>query len=409
MLLEKYMVLDADGEKAYIKKDRLDLVSKIDGIVFDCDGVLIDIRGSYNRVISKSVSFILECLIGCTVSEKLISNEVIFLFRKSGGFNNDLDTVYGILMFILSNLPKKMKCALKRLVERNGWISDPVKRLSLMREDVKKEKFDFLDEVFFKKLIVKLGRFTDLLNPTGAASVDKTLVEALGTSRAYADFYNVMKHFLWYPGEVNESVIATVFEEFFCGPKVFQETQGIKSRLYNGRGMIENEKVIMRPETIDRLVAVLGKVNIGIASGSRSIPVRYILGDLLDKFNHEALVFLEDIEKAECTSSQASMNSFKKPNPFSLLKASKAFGSFRFVLYIGDSMEDEMMARDADKANDCFLFAGVYQYTGIEETVLRSFLASGADIIIPSVNELPLVLEKLRKEKNENKSGIQKD
>jgi len=146
----------------------------------------------------------------------------------------------------------------------------------------------------------------------------------------------------------------------------------------------------------------LGKANLGIASGSRLKPARYVLENLLDEFSHRASVFLEIVEENE--SSQASEGglivNLKKPHPFSLLKAAEAFGDFSFALYVGDSMEDAMMAWEARTLDERFLFAGVYGYSGLEDVVLSGFLKSGCDIVVPSVNELPVVLEIIKRERN---------
>jgi phosphoglycolate phosphatase-like HAD superfamily hydrolase len=402
MLPENYMELDLDGEKAYVRKDRLSQLRRIDGVIFDCDGVLIDIRDSYNRAISKTVVYILEGLTGTAVPERLISDEVIFLFRKSGGFNCDRDTVYGILMFILSGLPGEVRGKLKRLVEEARWQPDPFERFSSMREAAKKgvSPEDLSGEVF-EVLFDKLKGFTELLDATGADSVDRNLVEVSGVSETFVDFHCVLKRFLYYPAEVGESIVATVFEEFFCGPKLFQETYGVEAKFYKGFGMVENETVIVQPETLDRLSSFFSKANLGVASGSKFEPARYVLRDLLQKFNPEASIFLDTIEQTEDerSSREGVKVNLKKPHPFSLLRAAEAFGCFDSVVYVGDSMEDAVIVREARKLGKPFSFAGVYRYSGLEEEVLRSFLESGSDIVIPSVNELPLVLEALRRDK----------
>jgi len=261
---------------------------------------------------------------------------------------------------------------------------------------------EVLSTEFSDGLTVRLNEFTALLDASGMDSVDKNLVEAPGVSEHFLQFYNSLKRFLHCPEEVGRSIIATVFEEFFCGAKLFQETYGVEPRFNTGLGMIENERLIIRPETLDRLTSVLGKANLGIASGSRLRPAEYVLGDLLKRFSPTALVFLETMEKNE--NSRASVEglkvNLKKPHPFSLLKATEAFSSFNSALYVGDSMEDAMMVREANNLGKRFLFAGVYRYSGIEGIVLQGFLESNCDLVVPSVNELPFILEAIRREES---------
>ena len=103
MTLEEYLKINFENGEAYIRRDRISQIKEVDGIVFDCDGVLIDIRESYNKAISKSVTYILEKMTGFPFSEDLFSNEIIHMFRATGGFNDDWDTVYGIVMFAEQN------------------------------------------------------------------------------------------------------------------------------------------------------------------------------------------------------------------------------------------------------------------------------------------------------------------
>lgn len=402
MLPEGYVVLNFEGNKAYIRRDRLWQLRRVCAAVFDCDGVLLDIRDSYNKAISKVVAFVLEGLTGYPFPVDLVSDEIIFLFRKTGGFNNDWDTVYGVLMFVLSGLTGKLRGKLKRLLERTGRRQCAFERFFEVTQTAKEELKSFgSGEGVFEGLAERLKGFASLLDATGAASVDRNLLTASGWSEDFADYYKALKRFLYHSSEVGRSVIPTVFEEFFCGSGLFREMYGIEPRFCKDLGMVENEKVIVQRETLGWLASIFGKHNLGIASGSRPQPAKHVMGDLLGKFRSEALVFLDTMERAERERSnkEGRYVSLKKPHPFSLLKAVEAFDPFDFVLYVGDSMEDAIMAREAAKVANHFLFVGVYHYTGLEQSVLCSFLEAGCDMVIPSVNELPSVLEALRREK----------
>ena len=391
------MTLNFNGRRAYVRRDRINLIKRVDGIVFDCDGVLIDIRNSYNLAISKSAAYILGAITGRVVPESLISDEIIFLFRKSGGFNNDWDTVYGILMFTLSSLPKGIRDFLTKLMEKFIEELSPYRRLTQLKEAVGKELDPcMLDDEFFVETIRRMKGFAKILDSTGKRSVDKNLMETFGNDENFRRFYALLKQFLHPSEDVRKSIIARVFEEFFCGVSLFKEIYGVPPQFHTGSGLIENETLIVRPETLDSLISILGKRNLGIASGSRRKSAEYVLGELIDKFNPEALIFAETVEMAELECTEKSL---KKPHPFSLLKAAEGFEDCNILMYVGDSAEDLLMALEAARLRGEVLFAGVYCYTGLEEKIVRSFLDYGCDMIIPSVNELPLVLEKLREEK----------
>lgn len=46
-------------------------------ILFDIDGVLVDVRKSYNIVIKKTVDFILKYIIGDTVLKGIVNDDII--------------------------------------------------------------------------------------------------------------------------------------------------------------------------------------------------------------------------------------------------------------------------------------------------------------------------------------------
>jgi phosphoglycolate phosphatase-like HAD superfamily hydrolase len=401
MWTKNYNVFSVDGQKAYVRKDRISQLKHVDGVIFDCDGVLVDIRESYNKAIAKTVSYVLKALTNSEIPERLISDEVIYLFRKTGGFNNDWDTVYGTLMFILCSLPDDCRDVLKKLITKIGTQQDPFEQLSsVAKESEKVFKKDCLNEAFFEEAIHNLKKFTKLLNASGTTSVDKALAEGISSTGDLNAFFGVLSSFLYLPAEVGKSIIATAQEEFFCGAKLFKQTFGVEPAFNNGSGMIKNEKIIVQLAVLKKLTLLLGGRKLGIASGSWSRPAKYVLGDLIEQFDPKALIFLENAVEAErrLLKEKGVLLNLRKPNPYSLVKAAEGLGEPSLVLYVGDSMEDALMAWDASKTGKSYVFAGVYHYSGLDDVVRDGFLESGCDIVIPSVNDLPSVLEAIRRE-----------
>ena len=73
---------------------------EFDSIIFDCDGVLIDVTNSYDTTINKTISYVLKEIADITVDAPL-TNEILLKFKSSGGFNDEIDITYsGILCFI---------------------------------------------------------------------------------------------------------------------------------------------------------------------------------------------------------------------------------------------------------------------------------------------------------------------
>lgn len=391
-LPEEYVRMKFDLGEAYIKKSRLASIGRIDVVIFDCDGVLIDVRESYDKAIAEATAWIFETLTGQSIPRDLFSSETIFLFRRSGGFNNDCDIVYGLLMFLLSEMPLDILKDLSAIMKAHENEGSAASRIRAIKGKIHASgaKIDTHD------LVSKLENFTRMLDDTGVDSVDRAM---LSSGRIPEDIYKVIKNFLYSSRKVGESIIATVFEELFCGSDLFREIYNAEPELFHHPGTIKNGKVIVMPETLKKLSSLIGGPRFGISSGSRFAPAKYVLNDLLGMFNREAMTFLDDILKIEMEylSRGFLRVNLGKPNPYPLLRSAWRLEPFRNALFVGDSMEDALAVERANRLDPRFLFAGVYAYTGAGDRALREFLKFGSDIISPSVNEIPLIIEEARR------------
>ncbi|MEM1550650.1 MAG: hypothetical protein QXX56_02735 [Candidatus Bathyarchaeia archaeon] len=389
---KEYIRIGFDLGDAYVKESKLKDIKRIDAVIFDCDGVLIDVRETYDKAISKTVKWIFEALTGHLIPEELVSDEIIFLFRRSGGFNDDCDIAYGILMFLLCEMPIKF---LRELTEMVGLLRHEkgvAERIKTIKEKTYGENINF----DVKILSENLKKFTLMLDETGVNSVDRAIFSSKNTPK---EIYFLLKDFLYGSKRVGESVITTVFEEIFCGAELFRKMYGIEPRFFYGLGTINNSKIIINPETFSRLSTLISGARFGIVSGSRFAPAKYVLGFLLDLFNQKALVFLDDIEKIEGEYLNRGLLKvgLRKPNPYPLFKSAWGLEPFRMALYVGDSMEDALTVDRANKLDPRFIFAGVYMYTGARDKALGEFLKFGCDIISPSANEIPFIIEAVRR------------
>jgi len=382
-------------KKVYIRKDSLTKLENVDAVVFDCDGVLIDIRESCNKAIPSTVAYVIKETTGLQLPENTVSREAVYLFKSTGGFNNDWDLAYAVLMFIFSRLPEEFPEVFEGHAGKHQ--GDPSCFLHSIKDGVERGRCLHDLESLAIKLRKELKRFAKAQDACGIASVEERLSNTLAATR-FSGYYSAVKSLLSYPGGVGESFLTTVFEEIFWGSDLFRDTYEREPRFFRGQGLIENEKVIALPETLESLRSILGGANLGISSGRPLKLAKHTLKGLLNEFNQRALVFLDQVEAKENESLRfkGSSVNLKKPNPFSLLESSGALEPFKFALYVGDSTEDVIMVREANEADPRFLFAGAYDHSDCKGSLLRGFLRMESDIILPSVNELPIVLEALR-------------
>ena len=76
-------------------------------VIFDIDNVLVDTRASYTDCIRKTVQYYLENRLGFSPARTpLLLRGDVEKFKLLGGFNDDWDTCYGLILYLLSLKPK---------------------------------------------------------------------------------------------------------------------------------------------------------------------------------------------------------------------------------------------------------------------------------------------------------------
>jgi HAD superfamily phosphatase len=303
-----------------------------DCVLFDIDGVLVDIRKSYNSAIKKTVEYMLKEITGRSF-RGLVTDQIILKFRASGGFNNDTDTTYAIMLAILALQPSNVAQGRKFLMQVAGSADD-----------------------------------------TGYLSVERFLA-SYGIKK--------WKELLNYPAPIKDSMFARVFDELFYGPELFRKQDHLEPKYWaGGRPFIKYDRLDVKVRTMKRLNEMFGG-NLAIVSGRSRLAAEYSLKPVMKYFNLGACVFLED-EKRE----------YAKPNPYAIKHAMEVMGA-KSAVYSGDSAEDLMMARRAEKeAGVRIAFVGVYGNSPQPTSTIASFKKNDVEAMIKSVDQLPATISK---------------
>ncbi|CAN5874693.1 TIGR01548 family HAD-type hydrolase [soil metagenome] len=313
--------------------------SECEAIIFDIDGVLVDVKKSYDEAIIKTVQFILIKSFNINLAN-FPFQDLISKLRNTGGFNNDIDTAYSIVLIILY-------CTLNN-----------------------KMNLDKTVQVFHSIL--------EKLDDKGKDSVEKEL-EKIG------NITSITKQ-LRYPSDGD--TISTLFNEIFYGPILYKKRFIKEPIYYFDEPLISKDILIIKESTI-RFLSQKFNGNMGLISGRSKVASYFTLNRILDYFNENACVFLED-ENRE----------FSKPNAFAL---QKVFDNLKLssALYVGDSMADLLMVENFRKqtTEDRIFFCGVYgEGDGDGENNNRSIdkkrllKSNNADVVIKNVNDLPNIL-----------------
>ena len=114
------------------------------------------------------------------------------------------------------------------------------------------------------------------------------------------------------------------------------------------------------------------------------MSTKHSLKELIYEFDFNNSRFLED-EPREMA----------KPNPQSLISTIKGLGGNN-SLYVGDSMEDYIMALKANESGISTIFCGVYGTSKDQDGKKSLFESNNVDIIVKSIDQIPKVLNLVR-------------
>ena len=303
-------------------------------MLFDIDGVLVDVRSSYNATIKKTVEYVLKFITGRSFPN-LVTDQIILKFRQTGGFNNDADTSYAITLAILANLPKNIFQG--------------------------------------RKFLVKVAENAD---KSGYVSVEKFLTTIYDIDK--------WKKMLTYPAPVKDSMLARVFDEIFYGPDLFKKQDHLEPKYWiTGRPLIKNDRLAVSAKTIKKLNKMF-KGNLAIVSGRSKLAAEYSLSSIIEYFNYDACIFLED-KKRE----------YAKPSPYAIKHAMRVMNA-NTAVYAGDSIEDLLMARHAEKETGAKIaFVGVYGNSPSPGKTIDHFKQEKVEVIIKNLNQLPNIINKV--------------
>ena len=321
------MTLLKKQDGIYIDDSVIDILKSSDGIIFDCDGVLIDITESYDLTIIKTTKYVLENF--SNISDSIqIDSKIIDGFKSTGGFNDEVDLAYASIITLVA--AKKLQ----------------------------RDQTEFIFEVIKN------------CDTSGILSAEKYIEKLTEIDE--------IKNKLSYPGTHHDNPLYKIFDQLFYGPELYEKLFKIKSKFVEP-GLIENDMVIVNDSLILKLKTKFSS-KISIVTGRGKESVRYSLKNLLEQFDTDNSAFLED-EPREMA----------KPNPVSLIQAIKGMKS-NSIVYVGDSMEDLIMAKKASEQGYQATFCGIIGTSKDPQKKLKLFEKNGAMLVLESINLLPKVL-----------------
>jgi phosphoglycolate phosphatase-like HAD superfamily hydrolase len=387
-LRREYVRLAAE-EEVIIARDAVEDLRSVEAVIFDCDGVLIDTRRSYDMAILMTVDQIFSKMLHLEFLGQPVGTEEIRLLRSTGGFNNDAYTAHILTLWLFVNLPDDVLTRLKDLFnkeERHERRPDVLFQ-HLSRNMLSSQGYmpSLVKDVAhpIREVVAEARRSSSVL--VTSEMIDKILAE-IAAKKGFLNEYNRFKQVLGRPGEYGSGLLETIFSDLYYGEEIVSRIYGHGPYFKLGKGLYTNESIFIKEETLRRLASMLGREHLGIVSGrDRTVP-EIVLGPLVKYFNMEASVFIADEEKL------GAPPSIEKPSPYSLIKSISSMGNIFKAVYVGNSAEDIMMARNAANFGVKTLFIGVTGLSSNPSLDREMFISMGADAIVETPDSLIDVL-----------------
>ena len=321
------MTLTKKSEGIYLDDSCIDSLDSIDTIIFDCDGVLIDITKSYDLAIIKTTQYVLENYSKITNSIN-VDFKIIDGFKSTGGFNDEVDLAYAAILSLVA--AKKLQ----------------------------KDPTEFIFDVIKNS------------DSNGIVTVEKYLQNQTDISE--------IKNQLSYPGTHHDNPLYQIFDQLFYGSELYKKLFDKDSK-FSEPGLIEQDDIILNNSLLELLEKKFNS-KIAMVTGRGKESVSYSLKELLPRFDLKNSVFLEDESR-----------DLAKPNPKPLLDSIKGMNGVS-TLYIGDSMEDFIMAKRVTEMGTKTTFCGIMGTSKNPQEKLELFEKNEAVLVLESIHLLPKVL-----------------
>ncbi len=230
-------------KEIYISDNITQKIQKFDAIIFDCDGVLVDIRNSYDHAINKTISVIMNELFDDKISD-IVTSKILYGLKSVGGFNDEVAVVYAVIMTLVAS---------------------------------KKSKIEF------EKLIIDV---IDNANESGINSIDDYFINQnidLKEIKSKLDYENSRK----------ASYIHRIFNQLFYGSVLYEEIFNEKSQ-FSEKPLINLDNIILNDILMSKLKTRFGtKISTVTGRGNFDMKNSVFLEDRplnLAKPNPESLI-----------------------------------------------------------------------------------------------------------------------
>jgi len=384
-----------EERKIYFREGSMKGITSLAKIVFDFDGVLVDVLSSYYENIRKVVDYYFLEILGLKGRKgKLITFRDIQGFKDTGLYNNDWTLTYALIAYYLTMLVRKLQQRrvldgfLKQFSDvQFSEVRRFIQKLSGVGNYCRRHGVDVAELVSMKKNSV-LG-IEPLL--THVKRVNQPF-EAVLTSvlpRAESSQLRLAKKLVPYSVE-KPDLLKRLFEESYLGIELFKRFYDVSPVFNFSECFLDKEKFIPTRETLHTLHCRFGKL--AVYSEKSRTQAMYLVekNSFGQYFDENGLIFCEDIIKP-------GSEQLGKPNPTVLIEmVEKIVGNVNKVAYVGDTVADALLVKGARlQGLSNLLFLGVLCSSQYPDELLSQFMRYDADAVMTDVNDIPYLYASL--------------
>lgn len=319
-------------------------------IVFDMDGVIVDVSGSYRETVRQtSRLFFTGASSESDLPDPLFSLADLASVKQAGGLNNDWELTYHVITLLMT----KVKMPLGK-PQFEGW--------------------SCLDNLMPRCDVAGLAHYLNA-SSTPLADLDKQHSSPANTWIVHLSSNDV--------GTGN--LIKQIFQELYLGDSLFRQTYGFTPKIHDGEGLIDRESLLL-PAAIFNCLAKDHRL--ALATGRPRSEAEHAL----NRFNLQPY-FKISYTLDECLAEEkriyekkGDVISLGKPHPFMLdavvRDCTEKVGD---LYYVGD-MPDDMLA--ASNSANAYKGVGILHASPHKQALKQGLIKAGAAAIIKDADEL---------------------
>jgi len=317
-------------------------------LVFDVDGVIIDVSLSYLEAARKTVRHFFAGAEGADrLPDPIFPLDDLARLKQTGGLNNDWDLTVQALSLLFTKV--------------------------IIPDKYARSKYSFTEAIGACDVSPLLRFLAGHLNPLG---------EILSRQGKAASPFVLA----WSQGDVGAgNLVKQIFQEIYLGRRLFTSIYGIEPSYHAGDGLIDQEKLLIAEKILKELAE---RYTLAIATGRPAIEADYPLDRFSIRRYFQAIVSLDDCLREEQRIFQESGQrvNYSKPHPYMLDIIPSLLGrTFQKCYYVGD-MPDDMQAARSSRIS--YQGLGVTYSSSDPGSLSEKLFQAGASRIITECSEL---------------------